>query len=156
VRLKTEQPQLDILRIAQWLRRVLLLPASPETVRQTLHRHQLLPKTRPKRRRNSHTPRFFERATSMQLWQSDICTIRLGGKQAYLIGFVDDHSRYLVGLDLFSSQTSENVLELYRRAVAEYGVPKELLTDNSRQYATWRGRPGSDGTPEGQQPLEIE
>ena len=76
----------------------------------------------------------------MQLWQSDICTIRQGGKQAYLIGFMDDHSRYLVGLELFSSQTSENVLELYRLAVAEYGVSKEMLTDNGRQYATWRGK----------------
>ena len=140
VQLKTEHPQFGILRIAQWLRRVLFLPASPETVRQTLHQQQLLPKTKPKRRRNPPKPRFFERATPMQLWQSDICTIRLGGKQAYLIGFMDDHSRYLVGLELFSSQTSENVLELYRRAVAEYGVPKEMLTDNGRQYATWRGK----------------
>ena len=140
VRVKQQQPSFGIRRIAQWMRRALLLPASPETVRQTLHRHKLLPKTKPKRPRNPPKPRFFERATPMQLWQSDICTIRLGGKQAYLIGFMDDHSRYLVGLDLFSSQTSENVLELYRRAVAEYGVPKEMLTDNGRQYATWRGK----------------
>ena len=140
VRVKQEQPSFGIRRIAQWLRRALLLPASPETVRKTLHRHQLLPKTKLKRPRNPPKPRFFERATPMQLWQSDICTIRLGGQQAYLIGFMDDHSRYLVGLELFSSQTSENVLELYRRAVAEYGVPKEMLTDNGRQYATWRGK----------------
>jgi transposase InsO family protein len=140
VRLKTAYPQFGIRRIAQWLGRVLLLPASPETVRKTLHRHQLLPKAKPQRSRNPPKPRFFERATPMQLWQSDICTIRLGGKQAYLIGFMDDHSRYLVGLELFSSQTSENVLEVYRRAVAEYGVPKEMLTDNGRQYATWWGK----------------
>jgi transposase InsO family protein len=140
VRLKTAHPQFGILRIAQWLRRMLFLPVSHETVRKTLHQHQLLSKAKPKRRRNPPKPRFFERATPMQLWQSDICTIRLGGKQAYLIGFMDDHSRYLVGLDLFSSQTSENVLEIYRRAVTEYGVPKEMLTDNGRQYATWRGK----------------
>jgi len=141
VHVKQQQPSFGIRRIAQWMRRVLLLPASPETVRQTLHRHELLPKTKPKRvPKNPPKPRFFERATPMQLWQSDICTIRLGGKQAFLIGFMDDHSRYLVGLDLFSSQTSENVLEIYRRAAAEYGVPKEMLTDNGRQYATWRGK----------------
>ena len=28
----------------------------------------------------------------------------------------------------------------YRRAVAEYGVPKEVLTDNGRQYTNWRGK----------------
>jgi hypothetical protein len=31
------------------------------------------------------------------------------------------------------------VLEVYRTAVAEYGVPKEMLTDNGRQYTSWRG-----------------
>ncbi|MBU4459498.1 MAG: DDE-type integrase/transposase/recombinase, partial [Verrucomicrobia bacterium] len=70
------------------------------------------------------------RATPMQMWQSDICTIRLAGKNAYLIGFMDDHSRYLVGLEVYRSQTTENVLEVYRTAVGEYGTPKEMLTDN--------------------------
>jgi hypothetical protein len=31
----------------------------------------------------------------------------------------------MVGLEVFRSQTAEHVLEVYRRAVAEYGVPKE-------------------------------
>jgi hypothetical protein len=30
-------------------------------------------------------------------------------------------------------------LETYRRAISEYGVPKEMLTDNGRQYTNWRG-----------------
>lgn len=141
VEVKQAHPGFGVKRIAQWLRRTLLLPASPETVRQTLHRHQLLPKTKPKRpARNPPKPRFFERATPMQLWQSDISTIRLGGANAYLIGFMDDYSRYLVGLGVYRSQTTENVLEVYRMAVAEYGVPKEMLTDNGRQYASWRGK----------------
>ena len=141
VRIKQQQPSFGIRRIAQWMRRVLLLPASPETVRQTLHRHKLLPKTKPKRApKNPPKPRFFERSTANQLWQSDIFCFRLGGQNAYLIGFIDDHSRYLVGLDVFRSQTAEYVLEVYRTAVGEYGVPKEMLTDNGRQYATWRGK----------------
>ena len=28
---------------------------------------------------------------------------------------------------------------MYRRAIGEYGVPKEMLTDQGRQYANWRG-----------------
>ena len=39
----------------------------------------------------------------------------------------------------YRSQTAENVIETYRRAVGEYGVPKEMLTDNGRQYTNWRG-----------------
>ena len=138
--LKLQQPSMGIKKISQWLRRMMCLQASAETVRRTLHEANLLEKRRPKPRRNPSKPRFFERATPNQMWQSDICTIRLGGQNAYLIGFMDDHSRYLVGLELFRSQTAEHVLEVYRRAVGEYGVPKEMLTDNGRQYTNWRGK----------------
>jgi transposase InsO family protein len=141
VTVKREHPAFGVRRIAQWLRRALLLPGSAETVRQTLHRHDLLPKSRPKpAKRNPPKPRFFERRTPNQLWQSDIFTFRLNGQNAYLIGFIDDHSRYLTGLGVFRSQTAENVLEVYRRAVGAYGVPKEMLTDNGKQYAAWQGK----------------
>src|SRR5208337_5476083 len=36
-------------------------------------------------------------------------------------------------------QTADQVLEVYRRAIGEYGVPKEMLTDRGRQYTNWRG-----------------
>jgi hypothetical protein len=45
----------------------------------------------------------------------------------------------VVGLELYRSQTADQVLEVYRRAVGEYGVPKEMLTDRGRQYTNWRG-----------------
>jgi transposase InsO family protein len=137
---KRQQPTFGVKRISQWLKRMLFLKASPETVRKTLHREGLMPKTRKKTPRNPSRPRFFERSTPNQLWQSDIFTFRLGGKNAYLIGFVDDYSRYVVGLGLYRSQTAEHVLEVYRTAVSEYGVPKEMLTDQGRQYANWRGK----------------
>ena len=141
VTVKQEHPTFGVRRIAQWLKRTLFLPGSAETVRQTLHRHELLPKTRPKpTKKNPPRPRFFERHTPNQLWQSDIFTFRLNGHNAYLIGFIDDHSRYITGLGVFRSQTAENVLEVYRRAVGAYGVPKEMLTDNGKQYAAWQGK----------------
>jgi transposase InsO family protein len=73
------------------------------------------------------------------MWQSDIMTFRLAGKNAYLIGYLDDYSRYITGLGFYRSQTAEHVIETYRCAVGEYGVPKELLTDSGRQYTNWRG-----------------
>jgi len=139
VELKRRHPDLGIQKISHFLRRALFLPVSRETVRRTLHEQQLLKKLKPKPRRNPPKPRFFERSTPNQMWQTDIFTFRLGGKNAYLIGFMDDFSRYLVGADIFRSQTSEHVLEVYRTAVAEYGVPKEVLSDQGRQYASWRG-----------------
>jgi transposase InsO family protein len=140
VALKLQHPHFGVKRIAHLLRRMLFLPGSHETVRRTLHQHRLLPKAKKKIPRNPPKPRFFERATPNQMWQSDIFTFRLGGKNGYLIAFLDDHSRYVVGLDLFRSQSAEHVLEVYRTAVGEYGVPKEMLTDNGRQYTSWRGK----------------
>jgi len=139
VKLKHRHPDLGIQKISHFLRRVFFLPVSRETVRRTLHEQQLLPKRKPKPQRNPPKPRFFERSTPNQMWQTDIFTFRLGGKNAYLIGFLDDYSRYVVGLDVFRSQTAEHVLEVYRTAVAEYGVPKEMLSDQGRQYSSWRG-----------------
>src|SRR5215471_17649103 len=139
VELKRRHPDLGIQKISQFLRRALFLPVSRETVRRTLHQQQLLKKRKPKPPPNPPQPRFFERSTPNQMWQTDIFTFRLGGKNAYLIGFLDDYSRYLVGLDVFRSQTADHVLEVYRTAVAEYGVPKEMLSDQGRQYSSWRG-----------------
>ena len=139
VELKRRHPDLGIQKISQFLRRVLFLPVSRETVRRTLHAQQLLKKPKPKPQRNPPKPRFFERSTPNQMWQTDIFTFRLGGKNAYLIGFIDDYSRYVVGLDVFRSQTAEQVLEVYRTAITEYGVPKEMLSDQGRQYCSWRG-----------------
>lgn len=136
--LKKEEPARGIKRISQILRRVFFLQASPETVRRTL-KEQGLVESPPKPRRNLVRPRFFERATPNQMWQTDIFTFRLGGRYAYLIGFMDDYSRYMVGADLFRSHTAENVLEVFRVAAAEYQPPKEMLTDNGREYVNWRG-----------------
>lgn len=136
--LKREEPTRGVKRISQLLRRIFFLPASAETVRQTLKKEGLV-ESPPKPKRNLTRPRFFERATPNQMWQTDIFTFRLGGKYAYVIGFMDDYSRFIVGADLFRSHTAENVLEVFRVAAGEYQPPKEMLTDNGREYVNWRG-----------------
>ncbi len=139
IELKKREPSFGIKRISHLLKRAFFLSASPETVRRTLRSESLIVPSKKKPQRNITRPRFFERSTPNQLWQSDIFTFRLGGRYAYLIGFIDDYSRYMVGLELYRSQTADQVLEVYRRAVGEYGVPKEMLTDRGRQYTNWRG-----------------
>ncbi|MCB2181221.1 MAG: IS481 family transposase [Desulfobulbaceae bacterium] len=139
IEMKKSNPVFGVRRISDFLKRFFLLKASPATVHKTLSEADLLEKKRPKQKKNPPKPRFFERSTPNQLWQSDICTFRLAGKNAYLIGYIDDYSRYITGLGLYRSQTAEHVLETYRRATGEYGVPKEMLTDNGRQYVNWRG-----------------
>ena len=139
IELKQRNPGFGSRRISDILKRFFLLKASTSTVHATLSDANLTTPPPVKRKKNPGKPRFFERSTPNQLWQSDICTFRLGGKNAYLIGFIDDYSRYITGLGLYRSQTAENVLEVYRMAIGEYGVCKEMLTDNGRQYTNWRG-----------------
>jgi transposase InsO family protein len=140
VAVKAEHPEYGPRRITDVLKRFFLMRTSPATVHKTLCARGLAKKRPVKPEKNPPKPRFFERARPNQLWQSDILTVRLGGHNAYLIGFIDDYSRYMTSLGLYRSQTAEHVLETYRRAVAEYGVPKEVLTDNGRQYTNWRGK----------------
>jgi transposase InsO family protein len=137
--LKQAAPGSGVRRISQILRRMFFLSASPSSVRRHLKETGLATPTRRRRRKREAPPRRFERSTPNQMWQTDITYFPVLGKMAYIIGFVDDHSRFITGLGIYRSQTSENVVELYRLATGAFGVPKEMLTDNGRQYATWRG-----------------
>lgn len=136
---KRAHAHFGVKRIAEALRRWFLVGVSAETVRRRLHEAGLQ-QPRARGPRNMTRPRFFERATPNQMWQSDIFTFRLGGRYAYIAAFMDDYSRYLTGLGLYRSPTAEAVIETYRRAVAEYQPPKEMLTDRGRQYTNWRGK----------------
>lgn len=99
------------------------------------------PKAHKRRRNKPAKVRNFERARPNELWQTDIMTFMLRGQyRVYLIGFMDDNSRFLVGWGLFRSQTTKQVQEVFRAAIEKHGLPKEVLSDNGRQYYTWRGK----------------
>ena len=138
--LKQSNPSYGTRRISDILKRFFLIRTSTSTVRKALSEEGLIKKPKSKPRKNPSKPRFFERSRPNQLWQSDIMTFRLAGRNAYLIGFLDDYSRYITSLGLYRSQTAAHVLETYRRGIAEYGVPREMLTDNGRQFTNWRGK----------------
>src|SRR2546428_1286927 len=91
--------------------------------------------------RHEDRPREFERAKPNQLWQSDLFTFLLKreGRRLYLVGFLDDHSRYMVGAGLYASSSGALVREVFEAAIANYGAPEEVLTDQGPQYHTWRG-----------------
>ncbi|MCK5641163.1 MAG: transposase family protein, partial [Gammaproteobacteria bacterium] len=60
--------------------------------------------------------------------------------KVYLVGMIDDHSRYMVGHGLFRQQKSAAVMEVVKGAIGQWGAPRELLSDNGRQFASWRGK----------------
>jgi transposase InsO family protein len=124
------------------LYRLGFLKVSRGTVERVIKRQKPTPKPRARRRRNKPVQvRHFERARPNDLWQTDIMTFMLRGQyRVYVIGFMDDNSRFLVGWGLFRRQTTSNVQEVFRAAIEKRGMPKEVLSDNGRQYHTWRGK----------------
>ena len=106
-------------------------------MRRTLHEHQLLKTPRPKPQRNPPQPRFFERATPNQLWQTDIFTFRLGGKNAYLIGFLDDHSRYAYS-EVLPDEKAPATADFMERAIGHFAARgiriDAVMTDNAWAY----------------------
>jgi hypothetical protein len=96
---------------------------------------------RSRRRNRPAKVRRFERALPNELWQTDIMGFMIRGQyRVYMIGFMDDHSRFLVGWGLYRFQTADAVKEVFRAAIEKHGLPKEVLSDNGRQYYSWRGR----------------
>ena len=94
----------------------------------------------PKSQRRDPAPRRFERPLPNAMWQIDIFTFQLKRLyRVYLIGIVDDHSRFLVGWGLYRQQTADAVLEVLKGAIGQWGAPREILSDNGRQFVAWRG-----------------
>jgi transposase InsO family protein len=90
---------------------------------------------------NAPQVQHFERARPNQLWQTDLFTFLLKreNRRVYLVAFLDDHSRFVVGYGVYASAGGALVREVLEAAIANYGAPEEVLTDNGPQYVTWRG-----------------
>lgn len=94
-----------------------------------------------RQRPNEPPEQRFERARPGELWQTDLFTFLLKreNRRVHLVAFMDDHSRFIVGYGLHASASGALVREVLEAAIANFGAPKEVLTDNGPQYVTWRG-----------------
>jgi transposase InsO family protein len=139
--LKQSHPDWGCQRISDVLWRGPSLSASASAVAQVLHDAGYELEEAPTRPHPDKV-RHFERAQPNQLWQTDLFTfiLKRQNRRVYLVAFMDDHSRFIVGYGLHASQSSALVLEVLRAALTSYGTPQEILTDNGTQYVTWRGK----------------
>ena len=139
--LKQAHPEWGCERISDMLVRGPALPASPNAVARVLREAGYELVEQPTKPHPDHI-RSFERANPNQLWQTDLFTfvLKRQNRRVYLVAFMDDHSRFITGYGLHGSQSTPLVIEVVRAAIAGYGVPGEILTDNGTQYVTWRGK----------------
>jgi putative transposase len=77
----------------------------------------------------------YERRHSMSLWHTDWYLIeddRWRGK--WLIAYLDDASRFIVGYGIFDEATTANAISILDDCINTYGKPLELLTDHGSQF----------------------
>ena len=84
--------------------------------------------------------RAFEEPEFGCMWQADTCYlpyITEGGKtrRTYLIMIIDDHSRLIVGGEIFYNDNAYNFQKVLKRAIATYGIPDKLYLDNGSPYS---------------------
>jgi transposase InsO family protein len=139
--LKEHNPGWGCQRISDMLARGPALAASAGAVARVLHEAGYTLEEEPSHP-HPDKPREFERAKPNQLWQTDLFTFMLKrqNRRVHMTAFMDDNSRFVVGYGVYATASGALVLEVLRAAIASYGTPEELLSDNGSQYVTWRGK----------------
>jgi putative transposase len=90
-----------------------------------------LAKDEPKKQRRRKWIRY-ERRHSNSLWHADW----FEKKQDQIILFQDDASRFITGYGVFGNATSKNTISVLEKAIQNYGVPKQVMTDHGAQFTS--------------------
>jgi transposase InsO family protein len=108
---------------------------SSSTIRRILHAAGLVVPEPHKRPRSSWIR--FEAGVPNELWQSDFTHWRLAdGSEVEIIDWLDDHSRYLLGLTAFRRVSGDDVVATFIAAAEAHGWPAATLTDNGAVYTS--------------------
>ena len=128
------------------------LDAGPHTIAWHLaHHHQIkvsaatisrylaragLVAPQPRKRPRSSYLRFAAQLPN-ECWQSDFTHYRLaGGSGTEVLTWLDDHSRYALSVTAHHRVTGPIVVQRFRAAAAEHGIPASTLTDNGMVFTT--------------------
>ncbi|WP_277208877.1 IS481 family transposase [Isoptericola croceus] len=111
---------------------------SKATIHRILSRHGTV-NPEPRKRPRSSYIRFAAEQPN-ETWQSDFTHYRLTtpdgrpGRDAEIITWLDDHSRYVVHASAHRAITAQIVLSTFRQAGDLHGYPARTLTDNGLVY----------------------
>ena len=85
----------------------------------------------------------YERTHPNELWHVDIkgpFFIQLASRsylKTWLFGLVDDHSRFLIGLQIHDDATAAPVLQWLEDCFELCGQPLQLMSDNGMPFVVW-------------------
>jgi len=114
---------------------------SRSTVYRVLVRYHLIEPVSRRRRRDQY--RRWERSAAMELWQMDVTAslFLADGRECKVITGIDDYSRFCVIATVVARAIGRAVCLAFTTAMAEYGIPAEVLSDNGKQFTGRFGRP---------------
>ena len=83
--------------------------------------------------------RMFEMENVNDCWQADSSVgpyIKINNVKykTYIIMFIDDKSRMIMGYDIFTNDNAINMQKVFKNAIKTYGKPKKLFVDNGGPY----------------------
>ena len=137
-RVKNEFPRLNATQIHKHLIAESFIPAlvSVDSVQRFIKKNDLKSARNP----NIKDRKAFEEDSFGKMWQADTCFlphITEDGKsrRVYCVMIIDDHSRMLVGGELFYNDNAQNFQKVLKDAVSSYGVPSKLYVDNGGPYS---------------------
>lgn len=109
------------------------------TIWKILVRNNLIVASPKKRPRSSYTR--FEATQPNETWQTDFTHWKLrNGRGIEILNFIDDHSRLLIASRVTYVTTGLFVVDTFRDACNEYGLPASVLSDNGAVFtARMRG-----------------
>lgn len=108
---------------------------SAATILRYLHRAGLVTPQPHKRPRSSYVR--FAAELPNETWQSDFTHYRLAdGSDVEILCWLDDHARFALQLTAHQRVTGPIVLNEFRAAIAQHGVPASTLTDNGMVFTT--------------------
>ncbi|MCK5020888.1 MAG: DDE-type integrase/transposase/recombinase [Candidatus Peribacteraceae bacterium] len=86
--------------------------------------------------------RDFERVHPNSLWQVDFmdAIVIEGIGLVFLVLFIDDHSRKIVGARFVKNRESIHVLQLLWETIERYGIPSQIYSDQGKQFRSHLGR----------------
>lgn len=106
---------------------------SASTITAILRRNDLIDEDEAKKHRSFQR---FEMDFPNQLWQMDFKGYFLmgGGGYCHPLTILDDHSRFLLGLQACPNQTQKTVQEQLTAVFRHFGLPERMLMDNGRPW----------------------
>ena len=139
VKLRKELPGLPVIKLLEEMEKRKLSPPGMAISLTTAYRILKQEGLSGKERAAKIDRRRYEAQYPNDIWQSDVMhgpKVEVGGghRKAYLIGFLDDHSRLLPHAEFYLSERLDSWLDAFRKALMTRGVPRKLYTDNGAAF----------------------